>query len=240
MEVLKIENIDIPIQSDGIVLKATIYSTKNTAAKAPWIINLPGLQDHRESFFVKFYTEKFANAGYYILSYDYRAHGETAKQTGTNWVKYIKDIFSDVHEVISWVLENQKERILDQKLALFGRSLGGALILTQGFIDERAKVLIPLCARYDYAKLQIKYPDDIIKFISPKYYIKKDPSNNKRIMLGHCKCDERIPFSNVLEIKEQLSLNDENVLIYEEGSHGFKGCRDDVFERTLAFLKKNL
>ncbi len=110
MEVLKIENVDIPIQSDGIILKASIYSTKNTPAKAPWIINLPGLWDHRESVFVKFFTERFANAGYYVLSYDYRAHGETAQQTGKNWEKYIKEIFSDVHIVISWVLENQKER----------------------------------------------------------------------------------------------------------------------------------
>lgn len=238
METLKIENIAIPV--DDIKLKGSIYYTSNTPSKAPCIINCPGLLDHRESYFVKFYTEKFANAGYLVFSYDYRAHGETAEQTGTNWMKMVKEIFSDLRVVISYIIEKQTDRILNDKIALFGRSLGGALILTQGFIDERVKVLIPLCTRYDYGIHTIKFPEEVIKQISPKYFIKKANSNNQRILLAHCKDDERIPFENVLAIKEHLGLADSNLIVYDIGGHSFKGHRDDIFDLSLKFLQKNL
>ncbi|MFW9937603.1 MAG: hypothetical protein ACFFD5_08130, partial [Candidatus Thorarchaeota archaeon] len=79
MENIIIENIDIPVKSDNINLKGSIYYTHQTPAKAPFLINLAGLLDYRDSYFVKYYSEKFAQAGFYVLSYDYRAHGETKK-----------------------------------------------------------------------------------------------------------------------------------------------------------------
>ena len=148
---IKIENIDIPIEEENFCLKSSIYYTENTPPKAPWIIILAGLLYHRETKFVKSYIERFANAGYYVLSYDYRGHGETVKETGRlNYFKMMPKIYMDIHEAISWILDNQSNRILKDKIVLFGRSAGGAVILTRGFIDERAKILIPLCTRYDY------------------------------------------------------------------------------------------
>ena len=237
---MKIEviNVDIPIKSDNVNLKASIYYSKNVAQKAPWIINCPGLPEDRNSFFVKFYSEKFVNAGYYVLSYDYRGMGETSKQTGKNWLKFLPKTFSDIHEVISWILENRSNQVLDNKIVLFGRSLGGAIILTHGFIDERAKKLIPLCARYDYSTFNVKFPKEAIKDISPKYFLKKDPLNNERVLTAHCKDDQQIPFENILHIKEHLGLNDENTLIYETGGHSFKEHREELFEKSIEFLKK--
>jgi len=238
MEEIITENIEIPVVADDILLKGSIYFTPNTPSKAPWIINFAGLYDHRESYFVKYYTERFVKAGYYVLSYDYRGHGETAKQTGKNWMKFIKKIFMDIHDVISWVLEEQSNRVLDKKIALFGRSFGGAIILTHGYIDERAKILISLCTRYDYSTVRLKFPEEIIKKMSPKYYLKKDLSNNERILIVHSKDDDRIPFNNLFQIKEQLGLNDENVIIYNTGGHSFKGHREELFLRSIEFLKR--
>ena len=236
---IKIENIDIPIEEENFCLKSSIYYTENTPPKAPWIIILAGLLYHRETKFVKSYIERFANAGYYVLSYDYRGHGETVKETGRlNYFKMMPKIYMDIHEAISWILDNQSNRILKDKIVLFGRSAGGAVILTRGFIDERVKCLIALCTRYDYNSINIKYPQDLIEKISPKYFLKKDPLNNDRILIGHCKDDERIPFENVIQIKEHLGLNDENLMIFEEGGHSFNGHRDEVFERSIEFLKK--
>jgi len=238
MENISVENIEIPIESDMINLKGSIYFSPKTPTKAPWLINLAGLYDNRESYFVKFYTEKFANAGLYVFSYDYRAHGETAEQTGKNWLKQVKDIFSDLHHVIDWILETQNERIEGDKLYLFGRSLGGALILTHGFIDERVKKLVALCARYDYHQIKkIPFPEDVIKKISPIYYLDQRPSNNKRILIAHCKDDPLIPFENLKLIQNHLDLPDSNVIIYEKGGHSFKNHRDEIFQKTLEFLK---
>ena len=72
-----------------------------------------------------------------------------------------------------------------------------------------------------------------------KYYLKKNPSNNDRILIGHCRDDERIPFeANLIPIKEQLGLPDENVLIYDSGGHSFEDNREDVFSKSLEFFRK--
>ncbi len=236
---LKIENIDIPIKSDNIKLKGSIYYTSNTPLKAPWIIILPGFLAHRGTKFVKAFCERFADAGNYVLSYDYRDHGEHLKKTHSfDFIKTTPKIFSDIHEVISWIIETQTERLLGKKIALFGRSYGGAIILTHGFIDERAKILIALCTRYDYSTVQLKISDDLVKKMSPKYFIDNNPLNNERILIAHCKDDLRMPFENILQIKEHLGLKSENVLVYEVGGHSFKGHRDELFEKVKDFLKK--
>ncbi len=235
---LVIKNIDIPIILDKIDLKGSIYYLSNTKAKAPFIVNMGGLLDHRESYLVKFFTEKFANAGYYVLSYDYRGHGETKKQTGSRWDKMTPQIFSDIHIVLEWIIQNQSKRLLENKIALFGRSFGSAITLTHGFIDERAKALIALCTRYDYHTTLAKYPEAIIEKISPKNFLKKNRFNNNRILISHCKDDNRIPFENLYQIKKHLGLNDKNVIIYNSGGHSFKGNREDIFDRSLKFLKK--
>lgn len=235
------ENIDIPVVDDNINLKGTIYYSKNTRPKAPFIINMAGFGDHRESYFVKLFSKKFANAGFYVLTYDYRAHGETAKQTRRNISKVMQKIFTDIEIVITWVLEKQKDRLLEDKIVLFGRSLGGAVILTQGYVDERAKLLIPLCIRIDYHTVPtVRFSEEDIKFISPKNYLKKDPINNERILIAHCRNDDIIPFENILQIKEQLGLNNENVIIYEGGKHAFSGYRHDLFYRAIEFINNKL
>lgn len=245
MTELKIENIEIPVQSDHINLKSSIYFTSDTAPKAPWIINLAGFMNHRESYLVKYFSERFANAGYYVLSYDYRGHGETKEETGNRWYEMMPQIFSDIHIVIEWIIKNQAMRLLDEKVALFGRSLGGAIILSHGFIDERAKLLIALSTRYDYRTIRGRYPaveehegEEIISKISPKSFLKNDPLNNERIMIAHCRDDNTVPFENLHHIKERLGLNDKNVIEFDTGGHTFSGHREDIFNYSLEFLKK--
>ena len=239
------ENIDIHVKLDNINLKGSIYYTSRTPDKAPFLLNLPGFMNHRDNYLVKFFSEKFANAGYYVLSYDYRAHGETQKQTGSRWDKMILQIFSDIHIVIDWIIQNQANRLLKNKIALFGRSLGGAIILSHGFIDERAKLLIALSTRYDYKTIRGRYQaiedqegEGIIEKISPKYFLKNVPSNNERILIAHCKDDDRVPFENLIRIKDHLGLKDENIIEFDNGGHTFSSHREEIFNYSLKFLEK--
>ena len=235
------EDIDIPVEDGKVKLKGTIYYSKNTLPEAPFVINMAGFGDHRESYFVKLFSKKFANAGFYVLTYDYRAHGETAKQTRRNISKVMQKIFTDLEIVITWVLEKQKTRLLEDKLVLFGRSLGGAIILTQGYLDDRINLLLAMCTRFDYHTVPtVKFSEEDIEFISPKYYLKTDPRNNERILIGHCQNDDIIPFKNLLQIKEQLGLKDENAIVYEGGKHAFSGYRHDLFFRSIEFINKKL
>ena len=57
-------------------------------------------------------------------------------------------------------------------------------------------------------------------------------------MIAHCKDDNRIPFENLDQIKNHLGLNEENVIVYNDGGHSFKNHRDDLFKNSLDFLKK--
>jgi hypothetical protein len=240
MDHFNTQDIDIPIKDENLALKGTIYIPFNSTLKNQWIIMFPGLLEHRNSKFVKFFSEKFANSGYNVLTYDYRAHGETAKQTGRNWLKMLPQIFSDSHQVIDWIFERQKGQKLQNNITihLFGRSLGGAIILTHGFIEDRVFKLISLCTRYDYHSVsKIRFPEQTIKKISPHFFLKEGPQNGERILLAHCKDDNQIPFENILLIKNHLDLPEENTLIFQEGGHSFKGHRDFIAEKTLEFLK---
>ncbi len=235
---LKVENITIPIRSDISSLKGSIYYTINTKPEAPFVVILPGFLENRTSGFVKYYAKKFAKTGYYTLSYDYRAHGVSKSNYGIRRDKIFPLIFSDIHVVLEWIFKFQSSRLLADKIVLFSRSLGGAIALSHGFIDERAKILIVLSARYDYHTTKIKIPEEIVKEISPHYFLKKNPMNNERILIAHCKDDNRIPFQNLVQIKDRLGLDDDNTIIFDTGGHSFKGHREEIFKYSLEFLKK--
>ncbi|MFW9881816.1 MAG: alpha/beta hydrolase family protein [Candidatus Thorarchaeota archaeon] len=235
---LIIKEINILVKGDNITLKGSLYYSPHLSSKAPFIVILPGFLEHRKNSFVKFFSTKFADAGYYIVAYDYRGHGETKTNYGHRWNKIFPLIFSDIHAVLEWILESQSNFLLEDKIALFGRSLGGAIVLSHGFIDKRAKLLIALSPRYDYHTTQIKFQEDIIKKISPHYFLKNILQNKHRILIAHCKDDSRIPFENMVKFKEHLGLMDENIIVYENGGHSFEGHREELFNHLIKFLKK--
>ncbi|MFX1420011.1 MAG: alpha/beta hydrolase [Promethearchaeota archaeon] len=238
MKDLIIKEINIPVKADNINLKGSLYYSSHLSSKAPFIVILPGFLEHRKNSFVKFYSAKLAYAGYYIIAYDYRAHGETKTNYGHRWNKIFPLIFSDIHAVLEWILEAQSNYLLEDKIALFGRSLGGAIVLSHGFIDQHAKKLIALSPRYDYHTTPIKFQEEVIKKISPHHFLKKGPQNIHRILIAHCKDDSRIPFENIFKFKEHLGLKDQNILLYENGGHSFEGHRDELFNQITKFLKK--
>ena len=231
------ENVDIPIAGTNLNLKGTIYFSEQTPNKAPFIINVAGLNQHRGKFLEKFFSEQFASKGFYVLGYDHRAHGETSKQTGSLWLKHIKEIFNDINRVISWILETQKERLLNDRIAMFGRSLGGAMILTRGYPDKRVDKLIALCTRYDYHTTRVKFPEDVIFNISPINVLEKETDNDSRILIAHCRDDEFIPFENLKQIKDHFGLSDNNVIKYDTGGHTFNGHREEIIHHAIEFLK---
>jgi len=109
-------------------------------------------------------------------------------------------------------------------------------------VQKRIKKLIALCTRYDYASFKagsLSFNEDDIKIMSPKYFLEKDPSNNERILIAHCKDDERIPFHNLQLIKDQLDLSEKNVIVYETGGHSFRGNRENLFNEAIRFLERD-
>ena len=231
------EKIDIPIAKTNLNLKGSIYYSDQTPNKAPFIINVAGLNQHRGKYLERFFSEQFASNGFYVLSYDHRAHGETSKQTGSLWLKHIKEIFNDISRVISWILETQRKRLLNERIAMFGRSLGGAMILTRGYSDKRVDKLIALCTRYDYHTTKVKFPEDVIFDISPMNILDSKIDNDSRILIAHCRDDEFIPFENSKQIKDHFKLSVNNVITYDTGGHTFSGHREEFIKCAIEFLK---
>ena len=112
---INIEDIDIPIINDTLSLKGSIYYGLKTPKKAPFIINISGMGNNRNSSFVYYFSEKFAEAGYYVLSYDHRGHGKTEKLTKRVINDNIVKIFYDIHHVITWIINQQKELVFEYK-----------------------------------------------------------------------------------------------------------------------------
>ena len=148
----------------------------------------------------------------------------------------MKEIFNDINRVISWILKTQTDRLFEGKIGLFGRSLGGAMILTHGYDDERVFKLVALCTRYDYHSTTVKFPEDVILKVSPRYIKVKEKNNDSRILIAHCKDDEFIPFENLDLIKEHFGLTDKNVIQYETGGHSFKGHREEIIQIVIDFI----
>ena len=62
--------------------------------------------------------------------------------------------------------------------------------------------------------------------------------NNHRILISHCKDDNRIPFQNLIQTQDHLGLDEKNVIKFNNGGHSFKGHREEIFKYSLEFLKR--
>ncbi|MFX0141043.1 MAG: hypothetical protein ACFFDN_45815, partial [Candidatus Hodarchaeota archaeon] len=89
-----------------------------------------------------------------------------------------------------------------------------------------------------YQGIKEEEREEIMRKISPNNFLKRNSLNNERILIAHCKDDDRIPFENLYQIKENLGLNDENVIEFDTGGHTFSGHREEIFNYSLEFLKK--
>lgn len=67
-----IKDSEIPMINDNISLKGSIYFKLKTPERAPFIINISGLGNNRNSSFVQYFSEIFALDEYYVLAYDHR------------------------------------------------------------------------------------------------------------------------------------------------------------------------
>ena len=82
----------------------------------------------------------------------------------------------------------------------------------------------------------MKFPEDVILKVSPRYVKVKAKNNDSRILVAHCKDDVFIPFENLNLIKEHFGLTDNNVIQYETGGHSFKGHREEIIQIAIDFI----
>ena len=124
----------IEFYSNGQLIKGHLYSPV-LENKAPAIVLAHGFAGVKE-LLLPAYAEKFAKAGFYALTFDYRGFGESEGERG----KIVpNDQILDIRNAITF-LTSLKEIDADN-IGLWGTSFGGANAIIASSIDKRIKCL---------------------------------------------------------------------------------------------------
>jgi fermentation-respiration switch protein FrsA (DUF1100 family) len=133
------ERRDVTFKSQGLDCAAWYYLPKDVKAgeKRPAIVMANGLSAVKEMGLDKF-AEKFAEAGFVVLVFDYRYFGASGGETRGQFFYY--DQQQDYRNAITWV-SLQKE-VDSQRVGLWGTSFSGGHVLHLAAFDKRVKAVV--------------------------------------------------------------------------------------------------
>ncbi|MHA1793430.1 MAG: alpha/beta hydrolase [Promethearchaeota archaeon] len=140
------ERIRIPL-GGGHFLEGDIAKSPSTPDKnAPVLIVCHGLGGQRSDFYAIGIPAAFQ--GFAVLFYDSRGHGETTY--GKKWdTAYI---IRDLSRVIDYIETRAIEKgdLNPGKIVAWGASMGGGIVLNEGYLDHRIDFIIALCTWADF------------------------------------------------------------------------------------------
>lgn len=220
------------------------------------IIVSHGLGDKKET--LQYMYLPLAVQGYVIVSYDARGHGES-KRVGKR-SHFLKRI-DDYREIVDWI--NKQDKFKDMKIYSIGFSIGGLVVLSGSFKEEKIEKIIAMSAISDYKRtvrrlnpivllsflfkgIKIFPKEEEVNKLSPgrifnnsKKELTEEQWNNlsKRVYLIHSKNDQVIKFHNFRENVSILNLPKQNQLIFRKGGHTSKKNEVALTSAILNFLK---
>ena len=145
-----VESIEIPV-GGGNFLVGDLFKSRFTPKKdAPTLILHHGLGSTRQRNYQ--YGIALSLMGLAVVFYDARGHGETKEKYdfGEKWDGYY--IIRDLKYAIDWVQKRAEEvgDLNKNRIIVLGFSLGGAVALNEGYLDERVDFVIGCCTFGDY------------------------------------------------------------------------------------------
>jgi len=127
----------VEFYSEGSLIKGNLYNANDAdgESKLPGIIMCHGFAGIKELLLPN-YAEKFAEAGFVVLTFDYRGFGESEGKRGDlNKTNQIVDIRNAI-TFLTTLPEVEKNNI-----GLWGTSYGGANAIVTSALDKRIKCL---------------------------------------------------------------------------------------------------
>ncbi len=124
----------IEFKSGGDTLRGTLYEP-NAPRPHPAIIFAHGLLSTRDEF--GDYPQKFCERGYLALAFDFRGHGASE---GTRGLVAEARLVEDLIHALDYIEANPG--IDNNRIALFGHSLGGGAVLCATARDARVRAVI--------------------------------------------------------------------------------------------------
>ncbi len=153
---LTFEDIKIPIGGGNHLVGDLVKGPSTPKKNAPVFIVCHGLASQRKRFYVFGLPMSFL--GFAILFYDARGHGET--NFGEVWDAYY--IIKDMSKVIDYIEKRAETKgdLNPKEIVAWGASMGGGVVLNEGYLDRRIKFCMAVCTWGDYKVTTDSMPDN--------------------------------------------------------------------------------
>ena len=131
---------DIEFQSRGLKCRGWLYVPDTSAVKRPEpaIVMAHGFSAVKEMFQLSAYAERFEEAGFITLVFDFRFLGASDGNPRGQIISHEQQ--EDIRNAITW-LSRQPEVDAD-RIGVWGTSLGGGYVLHLAAFDRRIKVVV--------------------------------------------------------------------------------------------------
>lgn len=222
--------------------------------EAPTFVVLHGQGDNRIGSLK--YAGMLSRAGYNVLAYDHRHHGESEGDFST--FGYYEGY--DVSAAIDY-LESRGD-CNTERLGIIGESFGGATAIMAVSVDHRIKLLIedssypdlPTIVS-DYAKILYGLPrfplvDSALFVAGIRAHFSADDASPieaiKKVevptLIIHCDADENVKVEYSTDIFEASPAAVKEIFIFEGCTHtmGYEDFTEEYEELVLGFIKKNM
>ena len=130
---------NIRFMSRGVRCAGWLYVPDNLPAnrKAPTIVMAHGFSGVKEAFLPNF-AERFVEAGFVTMLFDYRYLGESEGEPRCQIIWY--EQIEDFRNAISWISEQPE--VDANRIGIWGTSYSGAHVLFVGAYDRRVKAVV--------------------------------------------------------------------------------------------------
>ena len=130
---------EISFKSKGLQCRGWLYLPDDIEgeAKLPAIVMAHGFSAVKEQALPEF-AEKFSEAGFAILVFDYRFFG--ASEGEPRCQLFPLEMVEDYRNAMSWVSEHP--RVDRERICIWGTSYSGGLVSYVGAVDKRAKAVV--------------------------------------------------------------------------------------------------
>lgn len=205
----------IEFYSDGLLLKGTFYKANETLKKYKTIIMCHGFGGIKELLLPK-YANIFSKNGFDVFTFDYRGFGESEGECRIIPEEQIRDILSLIN------FANNFEDLKENKIALWGTSLGGAYALK----------VSTLCKKIMGVYAQITFSNG---FRNNTFYLNQDELTKLEKTIENLVYNE-ITKNKVLKVNLKKILNDkQSVEFLNKYENNFK----EAFNIKLPFSTIN-
>lgn len=133
---------------DGTLLAGTFYSPDSNSSPAPGVILLHMLWGERSSW--EDFAIQLIEAGYAVLTIDFRGHGETGGKV--DWEKAVQDVGQ------IWEYLREHDEVDNDRLGLVGASIGANVALAAAGLEPEVKTVVLLSPGRDYAGVKTYDP----------------------------------------------------------------------------------